>query len=162
MKIWNTLPRLDLIDSFGLALLSLAVFLGRATSQPAIPPGSPFATPVTLDNLDPAAFAEWVDGVETPIKLADGPRHVLWTRTTPPEWNGVPFGASRNPGARYLRLGFKGPVPVGSVLVRAGGRLSVLRPTAAYPGNLEDDLQWLPAERLEGGRVSQGEAGKED
>ena len=39
---------------------------------------------------------------------------------------------------------------VGSVLVRGGGALSILRPGAAYPGKLDDEAQWIPAERLSG------------
>jgi hypothetical protein len=46
---------------------------------------------------------------------------------------------------------------VGSVLVRGGDALSVLRPGAAYPGNLVDDSQWIPAQR-----ITQGQIGEEE
>ena len=36
---------------------------------------------------------------------------------------------------------------IGSVLVSGGGSLSVLRPDAAYPGDLANDSQWVRAEQ---------------
>ena len=108
----------------------------------------PVATPLVADNLDPAAFAQWVDGVEKPMPQRDGPRHVIWTAGTQPEWDGVLFGDSKTPGPRHLRIGWKTPITVGSVLVRAGGQVSMLRPTATYPGDLADESQWTPAERI--------------
>ena len=53
---------------------------------------------------------------------------------------------------RHLRIGFNEPLPIGSVLVRGGGALSVLKPDAAYPGDLADDSQWIAAERIVGGK----------
>ena len=78
------------------------------------------------------------------------------------EWDGVDFGESKQPGVRHLRIGFKTPLAIGSILVRGGGWLSVLRPTAAYPGDLADDAQWMPAERLKGGQISSDEVGHEE
>ena len=72
------------------------------------------------------------------------------------------FGDSRQSGERHLRIGFKTAIPVGSVLVRGGGRLSVLRPDAVYPGRLADDTNWIPAQRLHGGQVGRDEVGHED
>ena len=111
-------------------------------------PVSPFATPLTAADLDAAAYTQWVDGVESPVAQGDGPRHVVWTRDSQPTWDGVKFGAGANPGTRYLRIGFTNAVAVGSVLVCGGGQLSVLKPTAAYPGNVADDTQWIPASRI--------------
>src|SRR5271169_4996385 len=90
----------------------------RALGQ--APQARPLATPLAADNLDPAAFAQWVDGAEKPMPQRDGPRHVIWTTGTQPEWDGVVFGDSKVPGSRHLRIGFKTAISVGSVLVRAG------------------------------------------
>jgi hypothetical protein len=106
----------------------------------------PLATPLKADNLDPAAFGQWVDGVEKPMPQRDGPRHVVWTAGTQPEWDGVLFGDSKIAGPRHLRIGFKAPIGVGSVLVRAGSQVSMLRADAPYPGDLADESQWLAAE----------------
>ncbi|MGA2034674.1 MAG: hypothetical protein ABSG68_20695, partial [Thermoguttaceae bacterium] len=108
----------------------------------------PLLTPLVADNLDPAAFAQWADGIEKPMPERDGPRHVIWTAGTQPEWDGVQFGDSKIPGPRHLRIGFKTPISVGSVLVRAGGQVSTLRAGAPYPGDLADESQWLPAQRI--------------
>jgi hypothetical protein len=124
--------------------------------------GSAFATPVSLEALDPAAFSEWRDGQVWPLALKDGPRHVVWTRTTAPEWDGVKFGDSKTPGVRHLRLGWRTPLPIGTVLARAGGRLSVLKPTAVYPGQLENENDWVPAQRLKDGQVTSEETTAEE
>jgi hypothetical protein len=52
-------------------------------------------------------------------------------------------------------------MPMGSVLVRGGGTLSVLKADATYPGNLADDAQWQPAERLVDGALSHAEVKEE-
>ncbi|HQZ66131.1 MAG TPA: hypothetical protein PLY87_13675, partial [Planctomycetaceae bacterium] len=107
--------------------------------------------------LDKEAFAEWVDGKETPISetgAKGGPGAVVWAATGRPDWPGVRFGEGRSDGVRHLRIGFRESVAVGSVLVRGGGTLSVLKPDAVYPGNLADDSQWVAAERLVDGEVS--------
>ncbi|MDQ3814783.1 MAG: discoidin domain-containing protein, partial [Armatimonadota bacterium] len=142
--------------------LVLAASYEPTLAQPAGAVKTTFDTPLTPDNLDPATFAQWVDGTETPVVLKDGPRHVVWTQNAAPEWDGVRFGESKMPGARHLRIGFKAPVAIGSILVRAGGQVSVLKPAATYPGNLADEKQWMPATRLKGGDVSHAEAGGED
>src|SRR5689334_15739239 len=107
----------------------------------------PFDSPVATGDLDPATFAEWVDGAERPTTSKRGPAHVVWTPGGQIEWQGLKYGESKNPGLRHLRVGFKAPVRVGSVLVRGGGRLSVLKPDAAYPGDLSKDDPGTAAER---------------
>ena len=72
------------------------------------------------------------------------------------------FGEGRAFGVRHLRIGFTQSITSGSVLVRGGGTLSVLKPGAAYPGDVTDDSQWLAAERLVKGEVSREEVGNED
>lgn len=59
--------------------------------------------------------------------------------TTKPEFRGVKFGDGRVVGVRHLRIGFTESIAVGSVLVRGGGVLSVLKADAAYPGNVAVD-----------------------
>lgn len=137
----------------------------RVQSQPA-QPASSLQTTMTDDALDPAAFMAWVDGKETKDKLpAEGPAFVLWRqggqRGGKPEWPGVSWGDTKMPGVRHLRIGFKTPQRVGAVLVRGGGTLSVLKPGAAYPGNMADDTQWIPAQHVESADVTQDEAGRE-
>lgn len=108
----------------------------------------PFETPIAADQVDPAAFSQSSGGAENPVSVKEGPAKVLWTRSAGSDWGGVDFGDEKAPGIRHLRLGFKQPVPIGSVMVRGGGRLSVLRPGSPYPGNLSDESQWLAASRL--------------
>ncbi len=115
-------------------------------------------------TIDKSAFTQWVDGRESPIAEADakgGPSAVIWTAQTRPEWPGVKFGEGRTAGVRHLRLGFTGPLVVGSLLVRGGGTLSVLKSDATYPGDMADDSQWVPAERLLHDSSSQEEVDNE-
>ena len=126
----------------------------------AAPPETGFATPLPAASLDAAAFAAWVDGAETVIQPRDAkdrehsPQWVIWTRTTQPGHSGLSFGDSKRPGVRHLRIGFTTAIPVGSVLVKCGGQLSVLKADAAYPGDLGNDSAWQPAQRLKDGQVT--------
>lgn len=122
-----------------------------------------FATPVTADNLDEAAWKQWIDGTEQAAlknmfgtEIPTGARHVIWTQGTRPDWTGVKFGDSKNSGVRHLRIGFKTPIAVGSLLVRGIVQPSVLKPGVDYPGDLNDDSQWIKARRLK--RETRGEA----
>jgi lysophospholipase L1-like esterase len=117
--------------------------------------------------LDAAAFAEWVDGSESAVpaeRAKDGPAAVVVTDGSHTKTlRGIPFGIGRSTGPRHLRIGFNESVALGSVLVAGGGRLSVLKPDAAYPGDLADESQWIPAERMEAGepgRQGVGGAGR--
>ena len=67
------------------------------------------------------------------------------------EWQGLKYGDSKIPGPRHLRIGFKAPVAIGSVLTKGGGRLSVLKPDAPAPGDLQKDDVWIAAESLGSG-----------
>jgi hypothetical protein len=150
--------RIPILGALWLALCGVASLAAPAPVVPA----SPFATPLAVESLDSAAFAEWVDGAEKPVPLKDGPRHVIWTRTTNPEWDGVKFGDSKTSGPRHLRLGWNAPLAIGTVLARAGGQLSVLKPNATYPGRLDVEADWLPAQCWKQGRLSGDEVEKED
>ena len=110
-------------------------------------------TPVTPELIDLSAYAEWVDGIERSLDTQRrelAPQWVLWTnaRNVKPGHSGMTFGDSKSPGARHLRIGFREAIPVGSVVVRGGGMLSVLKADADYPGDLSDDSQWIAAQRL--------------
>lgn len=114
-------------------------------------PAKGFAGLPAADKLDADAFAEWSGGKETVIGAASrerSPTWIVWTPTTQIGHSGLAFGDMTTPGPRYLRVGYTEPVAVGSVLVNGGGALGVLRPGAAYPGDLSNDADWLPAERL--------------
>jgi hypothetical protein len=123
--------------------------------------------PIDASLLDAAAFAQWFDGKETPVsaeQAKDGPAAVVLTDGNHPKAHrGIRFGFGRAAGPRHLRIGFTKSVPLGSVLVCGGGRLSVLKPEASYPGDLADDSQWIPAERItdgEPGRPGVGGLGR--
>lgn len=114
--------------------------------------------------LDKSTFSQWLDGRETPISEAEakgGPTAVVWTARTRPEFRGVRFGEGRAAGVRHLRIGFSESITVGSVLVRGGGTLSLLKADKVYPGDLADDSQWVPAERLVSGSASRLEVDNE-
>lgn len=127
-----------------LALFALLLLQGG-------PEAGVFETPLKPDDLDPAAFLEWVDGVERAPEAKSGPKHVMWTASTAGEWNGMSYGGSKTSGPRHLKIGFKKPVEIGSVVVRGGGLLSALKTGVA--GKLDDDAQWIPAQRLKKGEV---------
>lgn len=131
----------------------LLVLLGLAAHAASFP------TPVTNASLDSATFASWYDGTEHLLTTAT--TDIIWTTTTTPA-NGISFGDSKTPGWRFVRVGFKAALPVGSVVVRGGGQLSVLKSTAVYPGDLTDDSQWIPAQRIVDGNISMQEVGSDN
>lgn len=120
-----------------------------------------FNSPLKSDMVDSASLAAWEGGRETPIPLDQrtGKYEALWTDKTSPGNAGLSYGVSNVPGVRHLRIGFLEAVPVGTVLAVGGGSLSVLKPDVAYPGDLSDDSQWEPAQRLINGKISQAELG---
>jgi hypothetical protein len=110
--------------------------------------------------LDAASYAQNVAGAESPI--ASGPQAVVWTQHGKLDFRGIKFGEGRETGTRHLRIGFVKLIEVGSVLVSGGGTLSVLKASAAYPGDLNDESQWQPAERLVQGVASHAEVSSGD
>ena len=111
---------------------------------------------MTVGQIDDGASAEEVGGVERKLEKPGDLHAVLWTQSSPPtNANYFTYGNSSQPGTRHLRIGFTAPVAVGSVLVRGGGSLSVLRPGAA--GRLSDDAQWISAQRMVNGQPSTSE-----
>lgn len=122
------------------------------------PQNGPFATPLTDAAIDNASLAEWFDGAEHSIANPVPIRQTLWTLATAPVTSAfVSYGASSQPGIRRLRIGFTAPVAIGSILVRGGGQLSVLRPNVPYPGNVADDSEWIPAQRIVDRQLSTAE-----
>lgn len=146
---------------FALSVVGLCG-LGRA-AEPA-PDRNAFQTLIKVSDLDPAAYADWVDGRERTIEPTNEkdrigrPQGVIWTQTTVPTHVSREFGNTKTPGVRHLRIGFMEPKPVGAVLVAGDVALSVLKPDAAYPGDLADNNQWLPAQRLDARKTSSAAA----
>ena len=119
-------------------------------------------SPLSREDLDGSAFAQWVDGEEKSLQIKRGPSFIMWTKNSRIEWSGMYYADSKKPGVRHMRIGWKQAVPVGTVLARAGGKLSVLRSDATYPGKLNDDSQWIPAVRLKDRKVTRREVNGED
>ncbi len=145
-------------------LLTLVFALALSIIGRAEQPAAAVFQPLGAATLDKAVFAQWLGGAETPISgqvAKDGPQAVVWTAQGKLVFSGVKFGEGREAGLRHLRIGFVQPIPVGSVLVRSGGSLSVLKASATYPGNLADESQWEPAERFIGGTGSRAEVGED-
>ncbi|MGB2614285.1 MAG: hypothetical protein WBD63_03240 [Phycisphaerae bacterium] len=143
------------------------MLLASAGAQDAAKSAGVFETPLTLENLDAAAFAAWVDGAEKPMDKI-GPQHVVVTKNTASALGGgaagvygASFGDSEKSGIRHMRIGWKTPLTVGTVLVRGNVRVSALKADAAYPGNMANEGEWIPAVRLKGGAVSKDEAAPE-
>ncbi|MCD0490328.1 hypothetical protein LPB86_18975 [Pedobacter sp. MC2016-14] len=164
-----TFPRSinSLLCFFAISMTVCTSFSLAQTKAITVPkPDLAFKSSVKLDNLDPAAYADWVDGNEKPVmakeEKAKTPQWVLWTDKTQPGHSGVTFGFSKKSGPRHLRIGFHTAIPVGSIIADGGGRPSVLKPGAAYPGNMADETQWIPAKRLADGQVSDKELDKSD
>ncbi len=130
-----------------------------------VPPGwGIFATPIHDSDFDPAVFAEWIDGTEKPI-INDRdrkPRSVLWVQNSLQGPNEIFFGYSQVPGPRHLRVGFLNPVPLGGILVSGDVKVAVLKPTSTYPGDLNDESQWLSGVRIEDGKTTSDEVEKKD
>ena len=121
---------------------------------------SSLKTELTLQDFDSKAYAEWVGQKETPISGTNReslPQWIFSTQTSRPGHSGFAFGKSREPGIRHLRIGFTHEIPVGTVIVKGGGSLSVLKSTAAYPGNQADEQDWIQAEHLVSGKASTAE-----
>ncbi len=117
-------------------------------------------TPLSADDLDPDAFVEWIEKEQPPARQQA--RDAIWTRTTRPDFRGITFGDSATPGLRHLRVGLKKSIPIGSILVRGGGQLSVLKADALYPGDPARDADWLAAERIKGNSITSGEVGRDE
>jgi len=154
---FGTFPLAVLFVVFGTFAIGPCFAADRAQPQ-----SGAFTTPLTDALIDDASLAEWSDGSEHPLPRAIELRQVVWTQTAMPSTSHFfQYAVSNQPGVRHLRLGFRSPIPVGSVLVRAGDQVSVLRPDEPYPGNLADDRQWIPAQRIVNHQASTSEVGRD-
>jgi hypothetical protein len=144
-----------------LGVLILILLLGKVFGQTAAVSGKPsMETPVQVGNLDSAVFSENVNGLEKTLaglEPSQNPQWVVWTDSSSPGYSGCEFGDTKIAGERHLRIGFKSPLMIGSVFAAGGGRLSVLKANAVYPGRLDNNADWLEAERVENGKVSHAE-----
>lgn len=147
-----------------------AAAASTAGAKPVADPNSGrgiFQTPLREADLDPASFAEFVDGKEKKIESADPkdrgakPQWVIWTQNDGIGHSGMKFGDLKTPGLRHVRIGFLSEKAVGSVLVAGNLSVSVLKPGAAYPGNLADESQWVRAERVCKDKITAEEPEKE-
>jgi hypothetical protein len=107
-----------------------------------------FETPVMWENVDLTNCKQLTDGVESGFEPA-------WTVLNPlvrkgeGSSGGIQYGVSPKSGVRHMRYAFKESVEVGTVFSAHGGtKPSVLKPDAAYPGDLADDSQWISGVRI--------------
>jgi hypothetical protein len=113
-----------------------------------------FETPVSVADIDPAATADWGGGVlRTNPQFHPNPTdnrvlEVLSTRTTR-SGAGWPYGTSTQAGPHHVRIGLNRSVPVGTIVATGDSQVSVLRSGATYPGDLTNETDWLPAQRIE-------------
>ena len=139
-------------------ILVFTIFEAGAQTSTLGKPGETMKTPVEKKDLDTAAFAEWVDGKEiapTDPKAKKGPESLLWTSDAKSFGHyGMKFGSKTVSSTSHLRIGFKQPVPVGTVLTRGDVVLSILKADAPYPGNMADDSQWITGQRIVNGEIS--------
>jgi hypothetical protein len=159
MMRFGTIPLALLVFILGIVFEMDSAF---AADRPQ-PQSGIFATPLTDAVIDDSSLAEWFDGSEHLLADAKLLRQVVWTQTTMPSTSHMfPYGVSNQPGIRHLRIGFHSPIAIGAILARASDQISVLRPNAPYPGNMADDSQWIPAQRIVNRQVSTAEAGTND
>ncbi len=148
---WNYLPASKHL------FCSSLIFLLSLSCLDAVSEDGPFQPCLDVSQLDPASYVQFVDGAEIPVVSSSSklplPQDVIATRTT---WkiSRQKFGESKTPGPRHLRIGFTEPVGVGTVLAVGDISVSVLKPDAQYPGNMGDDSQWIPAQRIEKGKIT--------
>ncbi|MGE9291077.1 MAG: hypothetical protein ACQKBT_08810 [Puniceicoccales bacterium] len=116
-------------------------------------PGQSAGTPITKTLLDPSAFMEWTGEEEIPIQSNDS-SSILWTQTTTTGHRLIEFGDTNTPGPRHLRIGFTAPVTIGTLLVRGNVSVSVLRTNSGYPGELNNEKDWIPAQRVQNDRLT--------
>ncbi len=118
-----------------------------------------FQTPVTLADVDRANDLEWCNGQTQPaITVTDARMNIIWTTNTATHHRGLSFGSSRDLGPRHARLALKRILPMGSILVTGNVSVSVLKTNVRGLGDLADDSQWTPAQRIADGKVTSEQA----
>ena len=154
--------------TFLIIYLSFSLLLVTAQTKPIVlpKPGIALQSVVKSENIDTAVYAEWVDGGERKLAYKEAkkqcPDWILWTDKTETQYGGISYGASKNLGARYLRFGFHHAIPIGSIMAQGGGRPSALKVGATYPGDLNDETEWIPAQRMVDGQPTDKEIGRND
>uniref|UniRef100_E6Q088 NHL repeat containing protein n=1 Tax=mine drainage metagenome TaxID=410659 RepID=E6Q088_9ZZZZ len=132
--------------------------IGRAVPNQVGASSGPFATALlSPKELDQRAITEWVGGQQKPYANPGAVQNYFWTQTAGSNYGQIIFGVSTQPGWRHLRVGFTNPIEVGSILVRGGGAVSVLRPGVPYPGDPGNDSDWIAATRLVSGQPAHTE-----
>ena len=123
-------------------------------------------TTLSTSDIDYNAFVQRYANKEVRVSGREPkeqmPEWVLWTSGSTPGHTGITYGQAPVSGTRYLRIGFKKTLAVGSVLVKGGGRLSVLKEGAPYPGDLSNEEQWIEAKRAYAGKYVTTEVGKDE
>ncbi len=149
------------IIPFVLTLLLSLSLSGRAETLPV--EWGVFRTPLKSTDFDLKSFAEWMDGGEKAIVIERGqpavrsPQYAVWTQDSLTASRGLRFGNSKIPGRRHLRVGLLNNIPVGAILVTGNIQVSVLKSNANYPGNLNDDSQWIIGTRIKDGKITSDE-----
>ncbi len=69
---------------------------------------------------------------------------------TPPPHTSWRTGLGPEP-VKHIRVAFLKPIPIGTIWAVTAGTLSVLRPDAAFPGDLDREEDWLPLTSLDSG-----------
>ena len=109
------------------------------------PPASPLASVVTADNVDLENCKEFPENTQRNTFAQGG-------------WNGALLGAFHAAGAMAphfswatgpsdqpdvrLRIAFKKPLPIGTIIGADGWKVSTLKDAAAFPGDVADDALW--------------------
>ena len=132
----------------------LAAAIARGAAEPAPVASSLFQSVVTEANLDVANTAEF-----PPHPAAKGGFGVAASRTEgllgalhvrgPLSPHGSWLTDETDDSQRFLRLAFKDPLPVGTV-IGAGGDIGYLKAEAPFPGDVTQDEHWVAVPTTEG------------
>ena len=152
-----------------LGILALAIFAGTSYGQPPkgllARPGILAKTTLKAEQIDPAVFREAIDGRFSDLTGKDRQKHhgreikasdYLWTDSPRlyVHWGALTFGEEKKAGPRHLQIGFKEPVPVGSILTQGNITVSVLKDSSTAPGDPFVEEQWIIGQRLLDGKVT--------
>ena len=123
---------------FGVSLTSVAAGAG--------PSADVFRSVVTAENLDLGQTAEFPANPE--LQTLEAARReafflsLLGVRGSREESRGGWRTGATEERQRHLRVAFKEPLPVGTIL-GADGAVSYLKPGATFPGDVADESQWV-------------------
>jgi hypothetical protein len=129
-----------------IAALVLALSGIYQNASAAEPAADLFRSLVTAENLDLGNTAEFPANPE--MAAADAAKRqtfflsLLGIRGTREESRGGWRTGKTEEKNRHLRLAFKAPLAVGTIL-GGDGAVSYLKPAAAFPGDVNDEAQWV-------------------